>query len=112
MIDFLAVATVGFKLDTVFASIRSAFESTGKLTTVLEEKITPNMSFQVFNELIVRLMGSSIMPKEVPDALDSDSHLSNKNLFHIKWNLENYKLLYGSDQWLELKSLETIKLLD
>lgn len=43
-----AIATVGFKLDTVFATIRTAIESTGKLSTVLEEKVTPNMSFQVF----------------------------------------------------------------
>lgn len=43
----LGIATVGFKLDTVFATIRTALESTGRLATVLEEKITPNLSFQV-----------------------------------------------------------------
>ena len=60
----LAVATVGFKLDTVFATIRSAFESTGKLTTVLEEKITPNMSFQV-KGIHYRSMGNWTMQREV-----------------------------------------------
>lgn len=45
---YLGIATVGFKLDTVFATIRAAIESTGRLTTVLEEKVTPNLGFQVF----------------------------------------------------------------
>ena len=42
-----AIASVGFKLDTVFATIRSCLETSGKLVTVLEEKVTPNISFQV-----------------------------------------------------------------
>ena len=44
----IGIATVGFKLDTLFATIRTAIESSGKLSTVLEEKVTPNLSFQVF----------------------------------------------------------------
>lgn len=43
----LGIATVGFKLDTLFATIRTSIESTGKLNTVLEEKVTPNLAFQV-----------------------------------------------------------------
>jgi mitochondrial import receptor subunit TOM40 len=43
-----AVASIGFKLDTVFATIRSSFETSGKIATVLEEKVTPNILFQVY----------------------------------------------------------------
>ncbi|KAI8892533.1 eukaryotic porin-domain-containing protein [Globomyces pollinis-pini] len=46
-----AVATVGFKFDTVFATIRSAVETTGRVTTVLEEKISPGISFQLNGEI-------------------------------------------------------------
>ena len=49
----VGIATIGFKLDTLFATIRTAIESSGKLSTVLEEKVTPNISFQV-REIILR----------------------------------------------------------
>ncbi|KAJ3257712.1 translocase of outer mitochondrial membrane [Boothiomyces macroporosus] len=46
-----AVASIGFKLDTVYATIRAAVETTGKIATVLEEKIAPGLSFQLNGEI-------------------------------------------------------------
>ncbi len=45
------IATFGFKLDTVFATIRACFDSHGKVCTVLEERIAPGVAFQLSGEM-------------------------------------------------------------
>ena len=42
-----AVATVGFKLDTLFATMRGSVDSAGKISAVLEERLAQGLSFQV-----------------------------------------------------------------
>ncbi|KAJ1539367.1 translocase of outer mitochondrial membrane [Cladochytrium tenue] len=46
-----AIASVGFKLDTVYATIRSMIDSMGRVTTVIEERMSPGLSFQIAGEL-------------------------------------------------------------
>jgi hypothetical protein len=43
-----AVANVGFKLDTVYATIRGAVDTMGKVSAILEERMAPGLSFQVW----------------------------------------------------------------
>ncbi|KAJ3139080.1 translocase of outer mitochondrial membrane [Physocladia obscura] len=45
------IASVGFKLDTVYATIRGMFDTMGRVSTVLEERMAPGLSFQVSGEL-------------------------------------------------------------
>lgn len=46
-INFLGLASVGMKLDTVFATIRASIDTSGKVCMALEEKIAPVIRFQV-----------------------------------------------------------------
>ncbi|KAI9326663.1 eukaryotic porin-domain-containing protein [Zopfochytrium polystomum] len=46
-----AIASAGFKLDTVYAGIRSMIDSMGRVTTVIEQRISPGLSFQIAGEL-------------------------------------------------------------
>jgi mitochondrial import receptor subunit TOM40 len=43
----VGIATFGFKFDAIYASIRASIESTGRLTTILEEKVTPALGFSL-----------------------------------------------------------------
>jgi mitochondrial import receptor subunit TOM40 len=41
------IAMLGWKLDTLFASIRSSIDTQGRISTVLEERIAPGISLQL-----------------------------------------------------------------
>ncbi|KAJ3417399.1 translocase of outer mitochondrial membrane [Chytridiales sp. JEL 0842] len=45
------IATAGFKLDTIFATIRGALDTTGRVSAVVEERIAPGLSFQICGEI-------------------------------------------------------------
>lgn len=45
------IAFVGFKLDTVYATIRAMVSSHGQVSAVVEEKIAPGLSLQLCGEL-------------------------------------------------------------
>ncbi|KAI8910433.1 eukaryotic porin-domain-containing protein [Gorgonomyces haynaldii] len=45
------IASAGFKLDTVWATIRAMFTSAGTLSCVLEERIVPGVSFTICSEM-------------------------------------------------------------
>ena len=42
-----AVASIGFKIDTVFATVRAMIDTQGKVSTVIEERLGQGLSFQV-----------------------------------------------------------------
>jgi mitochondrial import receptor subunit TOM40 len=41
------IAMLGWKLDTIFATIRSSIDTQGRISTVLEERIAPGISLQL-----------------------------------------------------------------
>ena len=45
------IATFGWKLDTVFATIRSSIDTQGRIGTVLEERIAPGIGLQLSAEM-------------------------------------------------------------
>lgn len=45
------IASLGFKLDTLFATIRGALDSQGRLSTLIEERIAPGVAFQICGEM-------------------------------------------------------------
>jgi len=45
------IANMGFKLDTIYATIRGMIDTHGRVSTVLEEKIAPGLSFQITGEM-------------------------------------------------------------
>ncbi|KAJ3029490.1 UNVERIFIED_CONTAM: translocase of outer mitochondrial membrane [Siphonaria sp. JEL0065] len=45
------IASVGFKLDTVYATMRGMFDTMGRVSAVLEERMAPGLSFQVCGEI-------------------------------------------------------------
>lgn len=53
------VASVGFKLDTVFATIRGMVDTQGKVSSVIEEKLAQGLSFQV-SFILLLLFSSNI----------------------------------------------------
>ena len=44
-------ASMGFKLDTVFATIRSMIDTGGRVCTCIEQKIAPGLAFSLSGEL-------------------------------------------------------------
>jgi hypothetical protein len=78
-------------LDTVFATLRTAIESTGRLTTVLEEKVTPNFSFLVLLGVDFSCAVSWITPRVGLDVLGLGLLLSNKDwlaLFFLQFEFD------------------------
>lgn len=47
------IASVGFKLDTVFATIRGMLDTHGKVSAIIEERLAQGLSFQVMYPVIV-----------------------------------------------------------
>ncbi|KAI8850501.1 eukaryotic porin-domain-containing protein [Chytridium lagenaria] len=45
------IASAGFKLDTVYATVRGMVDSMGRVSSVIEEKMAPGLSFQICGEL-------------------------------------------------------------
>ncbi|KAJ3065065.1 translocase of outer mitochondrial membrane [Podochytrium sp. JEL0797] len=45
------VASVGFKLDTVYATMRGMFDTMGRVSAIMEERMAPGLSFQVCGEI-------------------------------------------------------------
>ncbi|KAJ3409909.1 hypothetical protein CcCBS67573_g01147 [Chytriomyces confervae] len=45
------IASVGFKLDTVYATMRGMLDTMGRVSAVLEERMAPGLSFQVCGEI-------------------------------------------------------------
>ena len=41
------IATLGWKFDTLFATIRSSIDTHGRISTVLEERIAPGIALQL-----------------------------------------------------------------
>ncbi|KAI9031294.1 eukaryotic porin-domain-containing protein [Hyaloraphidium curvatum] len=46
-----AVATVGFKVDTIFATIRGSVDTHGKVQTVMEERMAQGLTLQLTGEM-------------------------------------------------------------
>ncbi|TPX31497.1 hypothetical protein SmJEL517_g05192 [Synchytrium microbalum] len=45
------IASVGFKMDTVFATVRGMVDTQGKVSTVIEERLAQGLSFQLSGEM-------------------------------------------------------------
>jgi mitochondrial import receptor subunit TOM40 len=45
------LATVGFKLDTLFASIRASIDSHGRVATLVEERVAQGMALNLAGEI-------------------------------------------------------------
>ncbi|KAJ3212658.1 translocase of outer mitochondrial membrane [Dinochytrium kinnereticum] len=45
------IASAGFKLDTVYATVRGMIDSHGRISSIVEEKMAPGLSFQLCGEL-------------------------------------------------------------
>ncbi|TPX51044.1 hypothetical protein SeMB42_g01426 [Synchytrium endobioticum] len=45
------LASVGFKMDTVFATVRGMIDTSGKVSTVIEERLAQGLSFQISGEM-------------------------------------------------------------
>lgn len=45
------LASIGFKLETIYATIRSMVDTHGRISTVLEEKIAPGLAFAISGEM-------------------------------------------------------------
>ncbi|KAJ3105233.1 translocase of outer mitochondrial membrane [Phlyctochytrium bullatum] len=45
------LASAGFKLDTVYATVRGMIDSHGRVSSILEEKMAPGLSFQLCGEI-------------------------------------------------------------
>ena len=45
------LATIGFKLDTIFATMRASLDTQGRVATVLEERIAPGVALQLCGEM-------------------------------------------------------------
>ena len=45
------LASVGFKLETIYANIRGMFDTHGRVSAIVEEKIAPGLSFSICAEM-------------------------------------------------------------